>query len=221
MPKLTFKLALLSDSPDPELRLAAVIALRRHRSAELTRFLDDELPKVRDEAIRAIHDQQMIQSQPSLMPLVDRLLTAADTMGMSRIIVRRLVHAAFRVGGAENAVRLAKLGKAENLHVDERSEALRLLSVWEKPFPVDQSTGRFAPLEERSLEEVRDLLVTALVPLLNQDGPTLAHALQLVSQYGLKIKGLTVDRLNQLAANTGLGPLVRATAIASDAPLSG
>ncbi len=208
-------IAMLSDSPDPELRLAAVIALRHHRSAELPRFLDDKLPKVRDEAIRAIHDQQMIELQPALMPLVDQLLTAPDTMGMSRMMVRRLVHAAFRVGGVENAVRLAKLSAAENLHDDERAEALRLLSMWEKPFPVDQSTGRYAPLAERSFDEIRDPLAEALLPVLQQDGPTLAPALQLVSQYGLKIQGLTVDRFNQLATNTGLDPQVRATAVRS------
>lgn len=194
---------------DPSVRLAVVVALRRLKSPLLQDFVADENPRVADEAIRAIHDQMLEVSRPAVAGLLEK------TQGVKRteMMWRRLLHSAFRVGGAENAKRLLNAASDEQLSKPVREEAIRLLALWPKPFPVEQSIGFWAPLPERKADEIKPVLSAGLPALIRGGGPVLAKALGLVDQYQLTLAGLTPTDLQKIIDDAELAGAARAKAL--------
>lgn len=190
-------------------RLAATVALRRMKLPQLDAFVNDSDPKVADEAIRAICDQDIIEAREAVAPLLDDLSSRSWTP----LMLRRLIHNAFRLGTPENATRVLQVA-ADPAHPEiVRQEALRLVSIWTEPFPVDQFTGHWRPLEKRGPETVKPALVAALPKLLRQQGFVLSAALALVERYQLKIDGLDSGSLANLVRDPSLPATARATAL--------
>ena len=202
-------LTALVSNPSAAVRLAATVALRRMKSPAISSFINDPDPKVADEAIRAICDNDLIPQRPRVATLLDDLPRRAWTPFM----LRRLVHNSFRIGTAENAVRVLKLAADPQIPEIVRQEALRLLAIWTEPFPVDQLTGHWRPLEKRDPETLRPALVAALPGLLKQQGFALTAALGLVGHYHLKIPGLDDNALRDLIKNGRLPAEARAAAL--------
>ena len=202
-------LAALVTDESAAVRLAATVALRRMKSAAVSRFIADADPKVADEAIRAICDNDMVAQRPGVAELLDDLTVRT----WSPFMLRRLVHNAFRIGTPENADRLLKF--AADLAQPEvvRQEALRLLAIWAEPFPADQLTGHWRPLEKRDPESIRPVLVAALPGLLKQDGAILTAALGLVGTYQLDIPAVDEESLRTIVRNAAAPTPARAAAL--------
>ncbi len=200
--------ALLHDD-SAAVRLAAVIALRRMNSPDLTGFIHDKDPKVADEAIRAICDTNMVRQRPAVAKLLDDL----EKRKWSPFMLRRLIHNSFRIGTPEDATRLLKFVANPQNPERERQEAFRLISIWSNPPPADQLTGHFSPLDKRDPEIIRPVLTAALPGLLRQDGFVLTSALGLIGQYHLNIAGLDETTLRTLTRNAALPPDARANAL--------
>ena len=196
--------------PNPAARLGVVVALRRIKSALLENYVADADPRVADEAIRAIHDQMLEASRPAVAALLDQ----RDGVKRTEMMWRRLLQSAFRLGGDENAARL--LATASDAHLDDavREEATRLLSTWTKPFPVDQSIGRWAPLAARDPEPLKKILTAGLPALIKSGGSVLVQGLGLVDQYQLKLEGLAAVDLHAIVENKDLLPSARVKAMA-------
>jgi quinoprotein glucose dehydrogenase len=190
-------------------RLAAVIALRRRNDASAARFVKDKSPLVADEAIRAVHDLGLEAGRPAVAALIDDLGSREWTTFM----LRRLTHSAFRLGGEANAARVVAIAANEKLPDEARAEALRLLALWANPYPVDQSTGHWAPLPARDAKELRVSLSAALPALLKGDSEILRASLELVEQYKLEVVSLSNDLLAGLVANAKLNGSARAKAL--------
>ncbi|MFP6879139.1 MAG: c-type cytochrome [Roseibacillus sp.] len=204
------QIANLRSHPNPSIRLAAVLALRRLHSPSLLHFFfDKEHAHISDEAIRAVHDVPVERARLAVAALLDEYAPGQQGRPLSRMMLRRLLHSAFRVGGAENAGRLMRAAANEALNEHERLEALRLLSVWTNPPVVDQSLGRHAPLEPRNLGEIKSTLETEIIPLLSLKGEVLAAAIALVTQYNLSAKSLDEVGLLLLLGVKDLGSLAR------------
>ncbi len=201
--------ALATTYDSPPVRLAAVVALRRMGDPGVSAFIKDADPKVADEAIRAICDTDRISQRPAVAALLDDVSSRI----WSPLMLRRLIHNAFRIGTPENAVRLIKLAADPQIPDTVRQEAFRLLSVWPKPHPADQFTGHWNPLEMRDPETLRPALTAALPGLLRQQGFALTAALGLVAQYELEIDGLDHHSLETLVNNPKLPAKARATAL--------
>lgn len=199
----------LRTRPNPSMRLANVVALRRLKSPLLADYVNDSDPRVADEAIRAIHDLMLEQSRPHVAALLDK----REGVTRSEMLWRRLLHSAFRIGGAENAKRLLAAAADAKLAEPVREEAIRLLALWPKPFPVDQSIGIWAPLPERKAEEIKPILSEGLPSLIRAGGATLAKTLSLVEQYQLTLDGLASADLQILVENTNLPGEARAKAV--------
>lgn len=199
----------LRPETDPAVRLAMVVALRRLKSPMLQEFVSDANGKVADEAIRAIHDLMLEHSRPAVADLLDK------TKGVMRseMMWRRLLHSAYRLGTARDAERLLNAACNEEMPVAVRQEAIRLLATWPKPFPVEQSIGFWAPLPERSAEEIKPVLKSGLTAVLRGDGAVLAKALGLVDQYQLTLDGLTSADLKKIVDNTTVAAAARAKAL--------
>ncbi len=195
--------------PNAAARLGVVVALRRIKSALLENYVVDADPRVADEAIRAIHDQMLEGSRPAVASLLDQ----RDGVTHTEMMWRRLLHSAFRLGGDENASRL--LAAASDAHLPDavREEAVRLLSTWTKPFPVDQSIGRWAPLAERDPAPLKKILTAGLPALLKSGGPALVSGLGLVEQYQLKLEGLAPVDLAAIVDDVKLQPSARVKAM--------
>jgi quinoprotein glucose dehydrogenase len=128
-------------------------------------------------------------------------------------MLRRLVHNAYRVGGVENAKRVAAVSVDKKLPNEVRIEALRLLTIWTNPYPVDQLTGHWGPLAPRPTSEVVDILNQALPSLLEGDSDIIKISLDLVTKYRLKTELLSNDLLQKIVADLTLSGLTRAKAL--------
>jgi len=199
----------LATSESAAVRLAAVVALRRMKNPSVSNFIFDSDPKVADEAIRAVSDMDMAAERPRVARLMDDLSVREWTPFM----LRRMVHNSFRIGTAENAARVIKVAADPSIPEIVRAEALRLLTLWTDPFPVDQLTGHWRPLEKREPESIRPALLEAMPGLLKQDGFVLAAALGLVGQYHLEVPGLDDEKLQAMSADAALPGEARAAAL--------
>ena len=160
-------------------RLAAVVALRRMKSPDISDFIRDADPRVADEAIRAICDLDLKNQRPS----VARLLENLEIRQWSPLMLRRLLHNSFRIGDAENAARILKFAAASNHPEDLRKEAFRLIANWTKPSPADQFTGHWRPLPDRDSKTILPALTAHLPALLRQEGLVHDAALGLINTY--------------------------------------
>ncbi len=199
----------LDHHESPAVRLAAVIALRRLKNPNVSLFVRDADPKVAEEAIRAICDLDI----PSRRPVVAALLDDLSARAWSPFMLRRLVHNAYRVGTDQDAARLLMVAGNTSLPENVRLETLRLLGLWTEPFPVDQFTGHWRPLEKREEKAFRPALLAALPGLLSQQGSILTAALGLVKTYQLEIPTLDETALRAMATRVTLPAPARAAAL--------
>jgi quinoprotein glucose dehydrogenase len=203
------QLSALASSDSAALRLAAVVALRRLNNSEIARFLNDPDPNIQDEVIRAIHDLDMNDVRPLAAALLDDLSKREWTPFM----LRRLIHNAYRVGTDMDGRRLLDVMANSSLPEEVRAEALRLITLWEKPFPADQFTGHWRPLAPRPLDTLKPSMDKALPALLKGDGLALAGALDLIDQYHLDVASLDDASLLAIVANPELPGEARARAL--------
>lgn len=135
---------LASHSQRP-VRLAAVLALRRMKSTGLSNFLRDQDPFIVLETARAIHDVPVYDAMPDLVQLVGDP-TDSDPL------MRRVLNACYRIGGAEQADAIAKVATAEKVSDVIRLEAIDMLRTWQAPSNRDRVLGMWRPLDSRSVE---------------------------------------------------------------------
>jgi quinoprotein glucose dehydrogenase len=157
-------LAGLAADPDPALRRAALLALRRSGAAEVALFLDDPLPGLRVEAARAIHDLPIDAARPALAArLGDEGLPAAA--------LGRAIAAARFLGRAEDADALAACAADPRLPAADRVRALRALASFAAPDPVDPVVGLWRVIAPRDPAPARRALAER-VEAFASAGPT-------------------------------------------------
>lgn len=202
------QLAAMNQHPDPSVRLAGVIALRRLKDPMIAAFIRDDDPKVATEALRGIHDAGIEEARPTVAALLDEL-----PAGLTDMDWRRLLHSAFRLGDEINLRRLVKVVLDPQAPAPARAEALRLIGQWSKPHPVDQSLGHVAPLPERDPAKVREVLNPSLAGLVKLDGKLAEPALALIVQYKLDLSAVEDDALKGLVMNESLPGAARSEAL--------
>ncbi len=208
------QIASLASHSSSSVRTAAVVALRRLKDARIADFLTDADPSVADEAIRGIHDERIDGARAAVAALLDAY-NAENASGrkLKPMIARRLLHTAFRLGGQENAKRLISAAASEGLEQDQRTEALRLLSQWPEPHPVDQSIGIWDPLPKRSLDDVAPIFEAGLPALLAGAEFLLAPTLGLVDALKLGKESLPAESLLRIANTASLPEAARSAAL--------
>jgi len=206
-------LVAFADSPVPSLRLAAVVALRRHGHPGIVRFLFDEKTAIADEVIRAVHDVPIEGARPAVAGLLDDYAPGQSGRPLSRMLLRRIMHSAFRVGSPDNASRLLRLAANPDIDLDDRLEALRLLTLWTNPPTVDQALGRHMPLPPRQPADIVPALNQDLAPLLDLAGPVLAGAIDLIGRYGVVVDSVDDEFLTRIVTDRGFGANARTRAL--------
>jgi quinoprotein glucose dehydrogenase len=128
--------ASLSKHASRGVRIAAVVALRRMRSAEVARFLADADEVVVVEAARAINDDGSIAGA---LPALARLLE--EKRFTKEALLRRAISATLKVGERDGAVRLTAFASDSGRPEPMRVEAVSALGVWASPSPLDRVDG--------------------------------------------------------------------------------
>lgn len=160
-------------------RLGAVVALRRLKRKEVGLFLQDSDPLVVLEAARAINDAPIPDA-------VSDLAAVSIHPDQSEALLRRVMNANFRLGGAENAAAVAKIAADSKVPEALRLEAIEELRQWNEPSPLDRVLGRWQPIENRKPIELTGI-VGPIVPDLFQSSEKVKTAgTGLAAKYGIK-----------------------------------
>ena len=182
------ELAALAKHPSRAIRMASVLALRRMASPSLIHFFFDDVSEIADEAIRAAHDLPIEKSRPAVAALLDEYAPEQRGRPLSRMLLRRILHSAFRMGGEQNATRLLRFSSNTEMPLRARMEALRLLAAWVDPPPIDQSLGRYAPLPPREKSSIKSSLNRELPHLLSLKDEISEAAMNLAKQYDVEVE---------------------------------
>ncbi len=134
--------AVTSDERD-DVRLAAVLALRRLGSASLTAFFADAKPRVAREAIGAAYDEEI---QGSLFALAALAGDADRFVRIGPHAARRVLAACLRLGREQDARSLAQLAAHPDVPMALRVEAVSHLAAWFDPPRRDPVTGEWRPM---------------------------------------------------------------------------
>ena len=202
-------IAALKDHESVAVRRAAVVALRNGRNVELRDFLDDASSLVVSEAARAIYDQPV----PAAMNALAALPMAA---GSDIELVRRILHANYRLGNGEAASRVAQYAGRTSATPEMRIEAMELLAAWANPDPRDRVLNAFRPLKARDLKLASDALLPQVDSLMASQESVREKGIEVAAALGIKkIAPLLVTRTR----DSQLGPEARATALTALARL--
>jgi quinoprotein glucose dehydrogenase len=181
-----------------QVRLGALLAMRRLRDPAIARLLGDPEPAVALEAARAIHDEDIMAALPALAALADRFAADAATWPgfgpaepRTLPLLRRVIGANRWMGDAAAASRVAMLATSPRAPPRARVLAMETLAEWDAPGPRDPVLGRVVTLDPRSRDTAawKRLLETRLPALATSapDEAVRAKALELASRAGVKL----------------------------------
>ncbi|MCP4890153.1 MAG: c-type cytochrome [Planctomycetaceae bacterium] len=203
------KMAGLSRHPNESVRLAAAVALRRLRSGELAKFLNDDSDAVVAEAARAIHDLPIPVAMQSLASLIDGELAKGD-------LNRRILNANFRLGTEDAAKALGDYASRTSAPAEMRVEALRMLADWAQPDPRDRVVNDYRPLNPRDGKQAAVALERHIESLMTAEDLVRDAAIEVAAGLGIrKIAPMLVERVR----DSQVQPEQRATALESLARL--
>ncbi len=171
-------LAAIATDASAAVRMGAVLALRRQRSAEIAAFLNDKDATVALEAARAINDLTLtnamsaLAAQASVQP--DRF--TGENSELSTPWLRRVMNANFRSGTSADAERLIAFAKDNTLPEAIRAEALLMLGQWAQPSQRDKVSGLWRPLNARSAKPALDSMQASWPTLLKEASASVQKA---------------------------------------------
>jgi len=179
------ELVALAQGASAAARRAALLALRRQESAEITAFLHDPDPLLVREAALAISDVPIAGALPALAELVAGPL-ADEPTGM------RALNAAFRLGSSDHAAALGALARQADCPERLRTEAVVLLRQWSEPPARDRNVGIYRPLDPapRDADAGRLILTGLAAELLAAGIPAVVQEAALAAIVSLQLAPL-------------------------------
>jgi len=196
-----------ADSDSSEIRLLALLALRRHESPAAAEFLDDGNPLIAREAVRAVYDTAAVDSEAG-----DQLAALGSaTANFPETVQRRIIAANYRRGGVDHAKELLSLAGTPELKLSVRKSALLALQMWTTPIVTDPVHGTFRPVStsaDRSAEALAGAIGKDLRKFLTQphDSALMTLGMELATSTGID---LDPDTLMSQVVNEALTPDLR------------
>jgi len=182
-----------SQDRDRAVRLAVLLALRRHAHPSLAIFLDDPDSRLVTEAARAIHDLPVLEAMPALASLAERITDDREAMPADAVagskeegepaplpLLRRVISSNLWLGRVDGPSRLVAMAMAEELPMRARKLALEALVAWRQPGPREMVNGFYRPVEnpERDEARMRRQISPGLQALVASSGSPLAGTAQ-------------------------------------------
>ncbi len=161
-----------ASDPSADVRIAAVVALRRLNRPGVARFLADRDESVATEAARAIHDDDSISDA---LPALARAAVEREDI-VNEAFVRRALNANLRVGGEAQIARLLKYAADVRNPSAMRVEAIEILASWESPEVNDRVEGCYRVWPARSGLVLRRAVEPMLPALLASNASDVARA---------------------------------------------
>jgi len=190
------KLLELAADPFPQVRMGAVLALRRLHDPALARSLFDPELRIATEAARAIHDLPIAEAQPSLVLVAERWPAhdrpgSAESNAAAVPLLRRAITACLRDGSRRAAVALLAIAADDATPEPMRREALEALAEWREPSVRDRVIGHVRPIDPapRDADGYRASLSNRL-PALVESGP---DALRTIARGIAEREGIALD----------------------------
>lgn len=225
------RLVQLLGDPQPSIRLGALLALRYMADEGVAMALRDPDAFIAAEAARAVHDAEIDQAMPALAALADGLVVEDTREGRS--IGRRVIEAALRGGGAQEAAHVARMAADDANPPIIRLEAARALAEWIEPGMRDRVTGRFRDLDTRDATAIGPAAAPWLPALAGASGELGEQARVAADALGVRMDPMAqlevvqddtradatrVDCLRRLADQEELGARTIEYALGSDRP---
>ena len=140
----------LADHPQKELRIVAVLILRRLGNEKVSLFLKDKDEYIVTEAARAINDDWSIEAAlPALASVLE------EERFSSQPLLRRAINACLRVGGERELDLLVSFARHSSISSEIKAEALATLGTWANPSVLDRVDGRYRGKIERDPNPVK------------------------------------------------------------------
>lgn len=169
-------------------KLASVVAARRLLAEkQLLTFLADQDLVVRQEAIRAIHDE------PGLAEAKRELARLPITSDLSIPVQLRLLNALLISGDSAAADRLGAYAAKSVNPEPLRVEAIKMLASWAHPSGRDWVIGLWRPIAPRSADPAKQVFQQQFTDLRQGSPKVLAEAMRAIEK--LKIHPLGADCL--------------------------
>lgn len=194
-----------SQHSSPAVRLATVVAMRRLGMPQIEAFLSDGQALVVIEAARAIHDLPIVDALPALANLLPR-------SGADDALVRRSLNANFRLGGMQQARRIAEFAASGSSSTDRRIDALEMLATWDAPGELDKVTNQYRPLDDRDNLIAIDALKECLPRLLASEETINSKTIEVAAALGIQ---QVAPILRQVIADKQRNGSQRASALVS------
>jgi quinoprotein glucose dehydrogenase len=209
-------LARFVTDPDPAVRLAACLAMRRTHDRAIATCLDDADPRIVVEAARAAYDVPIEQARSVL---AGRLLNGPVTGPDGDAFTRRAIAACERLGAGADAERLAAFVTRAEAPTALRLQALSVLGTWAAPPPRDRVWGAWRPIAPRDPAPARAALQRALPSILSSAVGEAVQAEALKSAAALGVPGIG-QQLVETSADTSRPAATRAAALSALATMA-
>ena len=178
--------------PRAAVRMAVLLVQRRTKDPRVSQFLADADPLLVVEAARAINDVPIEEGTASLAALLDRYghgagaVTSGETAVDLDPLLRRAIHANFRLGGAEQAQALVRVVVNPEQTPQIRREALAALGGWAQPGQRDRVNGFWRPLAARDPAVIREVLTASVARILaTTDGDLQTLATEIIGKLNI------------------------------------
>lgn len=195
----------LVNSPERDLRIAAVLVLRRLRSEKVALFLQDKEEYIVTEAARAINDDLSIENA-----LPDLAALLKEERFTSEPLLRRGINACVRVGGDKELTMLIAFAKRKNIPTALRAEAMAALGTWANPSVLDRVDGRYRGAVTRDPQVIKSKISPELKGFLQEKNETiLVAAAKMLAD--LNLSDYNADLAKTMGANSS--PEVRSATL--------
>lgn len=173
-------------------RMGILLTLRKLLDPRVKYFLADSDESIRNEAIRAINDLNLVTALPDLAEEIKPYATGEEGVEMPDghrdwIIQTRLINANFRVGEPENAANLLAYAAEPALPSILREQALKAIIEWPEPTPVDPTTGRYRPLDPEDRPDISEAVTKNLPAVFEHaEGNLVGLSTEIALTYGVE-----------------------------------
>ncbi|MDH5604810.1 MAG: HEAT repeat domain-containing protein, partial [Cyclobacteriaceae bacterium] len=195
----------LANHTERDLRIAALLVLRRLQHEKVAVFLKDEDEYIVTEAARAINDDWSIEK--ALPALAEVLKEERFT---SEPLLRRAINACLRVGGENELDILLAFANRTDIPSPIRAEALATIGTWSNPSVLDRVDGRYRGEIHRDKSMVIERVGNHVEKFLKSGDP------EIIIATARMVGNLEINHYNASLVQTMAGnknPDVRATMI--------